>query len=701
MAEELYSEEEEIFEANEEINEEEMQAVVSTAIEDAVDYIDNIVSPERAEMAEYYNGEALKDTNEDGRSGAQTMDVRDVVQAMMPSLMRIFCGSDHVVEYAPTGPEDVQTAAQATDYVNYCLNQDQDTPYINILYATFKDALVKGSGFLKFWYDEVETTESEELTNLDDDALAALNADEEAEITTLMSVTEDGGIPSHSVRVTHKRKNGKIKVESVPPEEILVNRTAKSMADADLIAHRAYVTVSQLVEMGYDPVEMQDYVTDQTNFELSNQEARERMLSTTEPDELDPSNKRVLYVEAYMRLDTTGDGVSELRRICCAGTNYEILRNEPADDIPFAYFCPDPTPHAFFGMSMASLTMDIQRIKTAVLRGSLDSLAQSITPRTLVVEGQASLSDVMNNEVGSIIRARNPGAVVPFNVPYVGQQAFPMLGYMDEVRENRTGISKAADGLDPSALQSSTLMAVQQTIAAAQQRTELIARLFADGGMTQLYKGLLKLIIKHQDRARMVRLRNEFVPINPDVWNADMDVVANVHLGKGGDQEKMQMLQTVAEKQEMILQQMGPNNPLVGAENYYATLIQILETAGFKDPLRFFKNPADFQPPPEEPPQPDINEQLIQVQMAEIQANIQKKAAELDLEREKMIREDDRLRDKNEADIVLKAAEIEAKFNTSVDVATIKANAERDREAVRSMTEMALEQQQQQVPPNV
>jgi len=197
----------------------------------------------------------------------------------------------------------------------------------------------------------------------------------------------------------------------------------------------------------------------------------------------------------------------------------------------------------------------------------------------------------------------------------------------------------------------------------------------------------------------MVRLRNQFVPINPDVWNADMDVVANVHLGKGGDQEKMQMLNMVAEKQEMIMQQLGPNNPLVGAENYYATLTQILETAGFKDPLRFFKNPADFQPPPEEPPKPDINEQLIQVQMAEIQANIQKKAAELDLEREKMIREDDRLRDKNEADIVLKAAEIEAKFNTSVDVATIKANSERDREAVRSMTDMALEQQQ--VPPNV
>ena len=170
------------------------------------------------------------------------------------------------------------------------------------------------------------------------------------------------------------------------------------MADADLIAHRAYVTVSQLVEMGYDPVEMQDYVTDQTNFELSNLEARERMLSTTEPDELDPSNKRVLYVEAYMRLDTTGDGVSELRRICCAGNNYEILRNEPADDIPFAYFNPDPTPHAFFrnvdGRPYNGYSAHQNRCVERLVRLT----GTKHHAQNLVVEGQASLSDVMNNE---------------------------------------------------------------------------------------------------------------------------------------------------------------------------------------------------------------------------------------------------------------------------------------------------------------
>jgi hypothetical protein len=329
--------------------------------------------------------------------------------------------------------------------------------------------------------------------------------------------------------------------------------------------------------------------------------------------------------------------------------------------------------------------MDIQRIKTSVLRASLDSLAQSITPRTVLLEGQASLEDLMNNEVGAVIRARNPGAVIPLTMPYVGKEAFPMLGYMDEVRENRTGISKAADGLDPSALQSSTLMAVQQTIGAAQQRVELIARLFAEGGMTRLYKGLLQLVIKHQDQPRMIRLRNRFVPISPDRWNADMDVVTNLHLGRGSDLERMTLLQQIADKQESLLQTLGPDNPLVDINNYYQTLIQILETAGFKDPQRFFKDPSMQPPAPPEPPEPDINTQLIQVQMAEIQANISKKAAELDLEREKMIREDDRRRDESDANLALKAAEINARYGAQIDTAAIRANADRDRELVRQL----------------
>jgi hypothetical protein len=228
-------------------------------------------------------------------------------------------------------------------------------------------------------------------------------------------------------------------------------------------------------------------------------------------------------------------------------------------------------------------------------------------------------------------------------------------------------------------------MAVQQTIGAAQQRIELIARLFAEGGMTRLYKGLLQLVIKHQDQPRMIRLRNRFVPISPDRWNADMDVVTNLHLGRGSDMERMTLLQQIADKQESLLQTLGPDNPLVDINNYYQTLIQILETAGFKDPQRFFKDPSMQPPAPAEPAEPPIEAQLIQVQMAEIQANIQKKAAELDLERERMMREDDRRRDESEANIALKAAEINARYGAQIDTAAIRANADRDRELVRQL----------------
>ena len=274
---------------------------------------------------------------------------------------------------------------------------------------------------------------------------------------------------------------------------------------------------------------------------------------------------------------------------------------------------------------------------------------------------------------------RSPGAVQPFNMPFVGKEAYSMLEYMDLIRENRTGVSRAADGLDPSALQSSTQMAVAQTISAAQQRTELIARLFAEDGMKRLFEGIYHLVVTHQDAERMVKLRNEFVPIDPRYWTTSMDVVANVGLGRGTEMERMAMLRELLAKQEQILSQLGPVNPLVGQEQYYSTLTQLVELAGFKDTTRCFTDPANFNPPPPPPPEPDINEQLIQVQMADIQSEMERKMADLELQYQKMQLENDRLRDKQETELMLKIAEIEAKYGTQLDVANIRALADRDR----------------------
>jgi hypothetical protein len=338
-------------------------------------------------------------------------------------------------------------------------------------------------------------------------------------------------------------------------------------------------------------------------------------------------------------------------------------------------------------MSTADAVMDIQRIKSSIMRNTLDSLAMSIHPRVAIVEGMVNIEDVMNNEVGAIIRQRAAGQVQPMSMPFVGQQAFPVLQYMDEIKEARTGISKASAGLDAGALQSSTASAVQATVSAAQQHIELIARIFAETGMKQLYKIVLHLITTHQDRPRMVRLSNEFVPIDPRVWNANMDVSINVALGRGTDTERMMMLRQIAEMQKEAMSTMGPINPLTDMAKLSNTLKAMTELAGFKDVSQFWSDPAQFQPPPQED-KPDINEQLIAVQIQQIQADIQKKAAELQLEREKMIMEDDRKRDELEAELFVKAEEMQAKYGTQLNVEKIRSDLAINREVMRAQSDV-------------
>lgn len=696
----------------ESMTDEELQNIVAGEIDDSQSYIDDVISPERALAGQYYKGEPFGN-EEEGRSQVVSMDVRDTVQAIMPSIMRVFFGSSNVVEYAPNSAEDIDAAEQATDYVNYCLTRDNNL-FIHA-YAMFKDALIRKNGFGKVWWDETEKVETYEIEGIDENAFNVLMSDPsiemrevEIEYSEQIFSTPEGmqqvvQLPVYSATVVRKTKEGRLNVAALPPEELLIDRRAKSINDFEFIGHRRYLTVSELVQMGYeqDEVENLGYET-QDDFE-GNQEAFDRNPQATilGAGRTDLASRKVLYIEGYLYVDMDGDGIAELRKVCVGGSAYKLLHHEAVDEHPFFDFCPDPEPHTFFGMSVADVVMDIQRIKSSIMRNTLDSLAQSIYPRMGVVEGQANIEDVLNTEVGGIIRMRQQGAVQPFVTPNVSQAAFPMLDYMDQIKESRTGISKASTGLDPNALANSTATAVNATVTAAQQHIELICRIFAETGFKTLMGKALKLITKNQDKPRIVRLRNKFVPIDPRVWDANMDVVVNIALGTGSDQQKMGFLNVIAQKQEMLLQQLGPmNNPLVSLDGYYNTLEQMLAVAGFKDVSKFFTNPQNFQPPQPTPPPPSPEQVLAQVQAQSIQADIQKKAAELELKRQEMILTDDRERDKLDADVLLKAAEIEAKYGTAVNTAQIEALMQRDRELLRQQAEvnkaMASAQQQAQ-----
>jgi hypothetical protein len=692
----------------------ELQGIVASEVEDAITYIDSDLSPLRAEATAYYRGD-LFGNEEEGNSQYVSTDVRDTVNSMLPSIMKTVFSSEKVVEFVPRGPEDVATAEQMTDYVNYVVQQDNDG--FGVMYSTFKDSLVRKCGIVKTWWEEKTKIRVETYTGLDETTMMVIMSEQGAIVTVVEQYDDPDADPNmlapdpmtgemipgpapqlFDVTVKREIKEGQVKLESIPLEEFLIDRNALSLDTAAIIGHRKMATVTELVELGYDEDEVTQYVTS-SDLENNSEYLTRRPTTTTigmSQESNNPAMQRALYIELWMNIDYDGDGLAELRKICCMGEGYTIVNNEPADFIPFADFPCDPEPHTspLEANSIFDYTRDLQEVNSDIMRNTLDSLAQSIHPRTAVVEGQVNMDDVLNNETGGIIRMRAPGMVQPFTTPFVGQAAFPMLDYLSNIRESRTGMSKASMGLDADALQSTTKAAVTATVSASQMRLELTTRILAQG-MQKLFKNVLRLVTVHQDKPRMVRLRNQWTPVDPRAWDAEMDVSINVALGTGDVDQKMSMLAMIAGKQEQALQQMGPMNPLVTPAQYANTLRKIAELAGFKDSSQFFNAiPADYQPP-EKQEKPTPEEVLAQVQAQSIQADIQKKAAELELKREEMIRNDDRERDQMASDRFVKLRELELKYGAQINEAQLNVELERDREAVRAIMQGAQQQQQQ------
>ena len=654
---------------SEETNMENLVGVIKSEMDDASDFIHQ-VGADRAESTEYYLGNEPEGTSS-LQSEFISTDVRESILFMLPSIMRTFFGTKKVVEFVPKGPEDIQLAEQQTDYINYIIQQKNNG--FQVLYDAFKDALVRKTGFVKvFWDDTVKAT-THEYTGLDPQSYQALIIDKDVEIVEESSITETittldpvsgeeitQEIPtSYDLTIRRLKQKNQVCIEAIPPEEVLISRHARDLESASYVAHRMIKSVSDLVAMGYDQEEVEQHAgyggsaVDPEAFEEI--EARNPFDNMVYPDRNDAGGKDVLYVEHYLFYDFDGDGIDERVRVCSIGNGLHVVNVEPWDELPICMFCPDPEPHTAIGSCPADYLKPIQAAKSQIMRDTLDSLGHSIFPRMGIVEGQVNIDDVLNTDIGQPIRMRAPGMVQPFAVPFVGKEAFPVLGYLDEAKENRTGVSKASAGLNADALQSSTSQAVSATMSGAQGRVELICRHFAEGGLKDIFKTVNNLVIKHQNAQDVYRLNNKFVPVDPRYWDNDKDIIVNVAISKSSDQEKFAVLQNVAQKQEQIMQLLGPQNPLVSMQQYANTLTKMIEMAGFKDSSSFI-NPEVPPMPPQQPEEqkPDAAEMLAQAEAMKAQVSAQKAMIDAETDRMKIIMDDDRQRDIEEAQLKVK-----------------------------------------------
>ena len=675
------------------LTEDEIHGIVSTAINDAVDFIASEIAEPRIKAQRYFDGE-VDLGYETGRSKVVATKARDTVRAIKPSLMRVFLSTARPVEFVPTGPEDVAFAEQATQFINWRFGEMGG---YRILSDAFHDALIKKTGIVKAYAEQKDCSKVYTFTGLNDMQYQAIVSDPDVEVIEHSVEQEEMGemtpemqsmqaTSEHDLKIIRRQTETKIRAESVPPEEFFIDRNARSIDECYVCGHRTDMRAADVIAMGYDEdvVLALDATADAIDSVAEEDAVRRGYYRNQREDEsaLDPAMRNVLITEAYLRIDVDGTGTPLLHRVVCGGTSYKILSYEPADEIPFAVFEVDPEPHAFFGRSVVDLVLEDQDAATAILRGILDNVAMTNNPRIGVVEGQVNIDDVLNNEIGAVIRQRAPGMVQPYEVPFTAGQTMGALQYMDQLVEQKTGVTRASMGLDPDAMQSTTKAAVTATMQAAAGQVETIARNLAESGMRRLFSLLLRLYVKHCDAEEMMRMNGQYQPVDPRVWNTSMDVSVNIGLGTGREEEKAMAYREVLGLQMQIWQGYGPANGLVSLTSIRNTLGDMLASAGIRNSERYFA-PMDpqreqmmqqqaAQAAQQQPQASDPNAAFLQAEQMKTSARVQADMAKLQLDAQRMMMDDDRQRDQMTQDLALKAAELLAKTGVQIDQNAIK-----------------------------
>ena len=632
------------------LSDEQILAIVDSEVDEGSSFTDSEVSTQRETAMEYFYGEPFGN-EEDGRSQVVVTDVQDTIMWMMPSLMRIFTSGKDVVRFAPHGPEDVQVAEQATNYVNHVFYKQNNG--FDILYNFFFDALLQKVGIVKHYWEDITKTTTESYEKLTEQEFSLISEDEELEIlehtedVTVIEVPDPqtGELVQvedikHDVTFSRTKMSGKVTIDNIPPEEFLINRGAKSLEDFRFVCHRSHKTRTELIEMGFDEELVEGLASSGSSVDglTTSQEymARHAYDSTNQIDtrSVVRSEDTVEVFESYTKLDLEDTGVGVLYKVIHSGN--EMLEMEPVDTIPFSSICPIPIPHKFYGLSVAETVEDIQLVRSTLTRNLLDNMYLANNGRFQVVEGQVNIDDLLTSRPGGIVRTRSPNALQPIQTPALQQYSFEMLDYWDKLKAGRTGVNGATQGLPADVLKSHvTQGAVQGALSNAQGRVELIARVFADTGVKSMFKNIYNLVQRYEDSKKVMRLNNAYYEVDPSSWKEDLDVSVEVGLGYGDQDVRLNNLSSFSALIEKVATQ---TDNMVSPQNIYNLVKELGAEMGIKNADQFISQPEPVEPPPPSPQDilAQAQAQALTMEAETSRMEAQVKASELEIKAGKL-----------------------------------------------------------------
>lgn len=628
------------------LTDDDLKSIIDSHAEDALGVENGELTAERAYAMDRYHGRPYGNEQE-GRSQVVSKDLSEAVDWAMPAIMRIFTAGQTICEFDPVGPEDEEQAQIETDYVNHVVMKDNQGWIV--LHDAIKDTLLLKNGYVKHWWEETEKIEEPSYKGLTLPEVQKLLGDlaqdgcqvEIKEQDEGVIQTPQGPVPVFDLKLRIVRKDGRVKIEAAPCEEIRVSRACRgSLQNSPYAEHRTIKTRSELVEMGM-PADFVDglpaYTQQVDNESFSRDSVSDESMRNGNPS-ADRSMDEIEYREVYVRVDWDGDGVAELRKVIIAGGEIPPGDewNEPVPEVAITAFTAKRVPHRHVGESIYDDLGDLQEIKTTLLRQLLDNI-YLINNSEKIVNERVNLTDLMESTPGGIKRVEGlepvAGAIMPLVVPNVAGDILPVVDYVDSLKEARTGITKASAGLDPDTLSNVTKGAFLENMSRASQKIEMITRLLCETGVRELCLRVHSLLCRYQDKQRIVRMKGKYIPINPQEWRERTDLTVKVGLGTGNEEDRQRKLMLVAQLQRDMLAPMG----LIEAKQAFSLFTDVAKTLGFDMPDKYSMSPdsPEYQSKMAQP-QPDPAIQLEQVkQQGQAQLAQVKAQTDVMIEREK------------------------------------------------------------------
>lgn len=663
------------------MNEQELIAITDAEIQQSNGgNMGSALAESRRKAEQYYLGRATGDlapSEIEGRSNFVDTTIRNQIEWMMPTLMKTFCSGDNVVEFSASKEGEDEKASIATDYLNYIFFK-QNEGY-KVLQTAIRDALLHKAGIIKVWWDDKEIQTKESYKALSDLDLAQLMDDKEIEpIDQEAYIDEDDfeertkaleqlngqlqqalqaaqmgdqaaiqGVQELSAQieqinatppkmlydVSFKRtkKGGKVCVECVPPDEFLISRKSKSISDGFMKGHKVLRSISDLKAAGYKNVDNiqsdeSSYQTDRVERDSFNDD-----LSFHTEDSLDPSMRMVWLTELYMQVDYDGDGIAEWRKIVRAGN--QVLENEECDGAPFAALIPIYFPHRFYGLSIADLGFEPQRLQTQLVRLQIDNAMLQANGRNFAVEGQVNLDDLMMSRPGGVVRMKAPGMAGRLDQGQGNSaETMQLLEWAQDFTENATGYTRRSQGTGPTGLQQQTATGMNIITNRDDLRMDLVARNFAEGGISDLFKLMMKLVCQYQEKAEMIAVTGKFVQADPREWKNQFSLNVNVGLGTNNKEQQANHLMGL-----LNIQKEGLDIGITDPEKLYNAAKLYAEALGQKSGDKFFINPKDAPPAPPQPSEIEVKTQLEKAKFeGSMQLDMQKHQLQLQLEDRKL-----------------------------------------------------------------